>query len=182
MTPNATLLAYSIPTDVKDLKDMAALVSMMWKEREAALHGGSKRSESPASIASSEVSVGSLETLTIESGSNNFLARAIQPQLLFVLVGGVPPGRQKELKVTSEVNGDLRYPSSEPSEDSKSQPGSLSRGSPSRRSTSNFSTLSQREKDMKLGLLHIQRKKLDTMVRFIKGEFNAMGFVMPSDQ
>lgn len=41
--------------------------------------------------------------------------------------------------------------------------------------------MSQRDKDIKLGALHIQRKKLDAMTKFIRDDFNSKGFVMPDD-
>ncbi|KAF2136019.1 uncharacterized protein K452DRAFT_238263 [Aplosporella prunicola CBS 121167] len=170
MSPNGTLLAYSTPANIKELRDQAALISMTWKEQEA-------KFDSPDGEASSSKL---LETLTIEFDNNNLIVRAIQPKLLLVLVGGVPPGRKQSFKVTPEAQGDPRYPPA--AEPSPSQPPSVI-GSPEAPSSASIaeSHLSIREKDLKLGALHIQRKKIDSMTRFIRRDFERKGFVMPDD-
>ncbi|CAD0047174.1 unnamed protein product [Aureobasidium pullulans] len=52
-----------------------------------------------------------LETLTVEFDNRNLIVKYLQPKLLLVLEGGVPPGRKRELKVTAEAPDDARYPS-----------------------------------------------------------------------
>ncbi|KAF2097722.1 hypothetical protein NA57DRAFT_76531 [Rhizodiscina lignyota] len=181
MTPNGNLLAYSTPADTKSLRDRAALISVAWKERESGTRNRSSRPGSPASAASSAISTGSLETITIEVDTSTIMVRAIQPNLLFVLIGAALPNQKQDFKVFGELHGPLHSTRSGLSEDSKSALGSLPRGSPSKHSTSNASTFSQKEKDVKNGLLQIQRKKLDAMVQFLRQNFDKAGFVLPSN-
>lgn len=193
MSPNGTLLAYSTPANIKELRDQAALISMAWKEHELNVH--SEADDADHDDASSPPTP--LETLTIEFDNNNLIVRAIQPKLLLVLVGGVPPGRKQSFKITPETQGGPRYPIEvsglsggrhdgviEPSQSSQAsaQDPALV-GSPEAPSIASIadSNMSQREKDMKLGALHIQRKKLDAMTRFIRQDFERKGFVMPDD-
>jgi hypothetical protein len=187
MSPNGTLMAYSTPVDIKELRDQAALVSMAWKEQEAG------RALQTSQHDAAEASQQPLETLTIETQFNNIIVRAIQRSLLLVLVGGVPPTRKKVFRITPEARGDARYPVSIVADDAPtSQPGESStaaEGSPSgdgsamasRRAPSILSNMSQREKDVKIGVLHIQRKKLDALTDFIRKDFETKGFVMPDD-
>ncbi|KAK7711562.1 hypothetical protein SLS57_008045 [Botryosphaeria dothidea] len=192
MSPNGTLLAYSTPANIKELRDQAALISMAWKEHELNIH---EEADDPDHESSSPPKP--LETLTIEFDNNNLIVRAIQQKLLLVLVGGVPPGRKQSFKITPETQDGPRYPTEisglsggrhdgviEPSQSSEaSGQGPELVGSPEAPSSASLaeSTMSQREKDMKLGALHIQRKKLDAMTRFIRQDFERKGFVMPDD-
>lgn len=191
MSPNGTLMAYSTPVDIKDLRDQAALISMAWKEHETNFLA--KKANGPKGGSASQ---SGLETLTIEIQRNNIIVRAIQPTLLLVLIGGVPPSRKAIFKITPEAYGDARYPSvdipdqglaptSEPTEGNSSGDSSLPNDDESstgkRKAPSITSTMSQREKDMKAGALHIQRKKIDALTEFIRADFNSKGFVMPDD-
>ena len=179
-------MAYSTPVDIKDLRDQAALISMAWKEHEAK-HIHQSESGEPESR---------LETLTIEFQHNNIIIRAIQPKLLLVLVGGVPPSRKALFKITTEAYGDPRYPpaySPEPHSTSakdlpqgdasaeESLPTIEDRSVAKTKAASITSNMSQREKDIKVGILHIQRKKLDALTAFIRADFDSKGFVMPDD-
>lgn len=188
MSPNGTLMAYSTPVDIKELRDQAALISMAWKEHEA-----SRKLQSSAHDGA-EDSTAPLETLTIETQHNNIIVRALQPKLLLVLVGGVPPSRKASFKITAEAHGDQRYPASDVPEQppaSQPQPGDSSAesslpsgedGAPvKQKAASILSTMSQRERDIKVGALHIQRKKIDALTDFIRADFDAKGFVMPDD-
>ncbi|KKY14160.1 hypothetical protein UCDDS831_g08375 [Diplodia seriata] len=193
MSPNGTLLAYSTPANIKELRDQAALISMAWKEHELNIHSGADDADHDGPSAQPKP----LETLTIEFDNNNLIVRAIQSKLLLVLVGGVPPARKHTFKITPETQGGLRYPIEvsglsggrhddviEPSQSPRaSGQGPDLVGSPEAPSTASIadSTMSQREKDTKLGALHIQRKKLDAMTRFIRQDFERKGFVMPDD-
>jgi hypothetical protein len=173
---------------------------MAWKEHEASLLAKLKSKDTNGNSASdakkdSSIPVG-LETLTIEFQHNNIIVRAIQPKLLLVLVGGVPPSRKSLFKITPEAYGDPRYPSTEnPEEESPpsgqanesdaSAEGSSSPGeggSPTKKKAASIiSTMSQRDKDLKIGALHIQRKKIDALTDFIRADFDSKGFVMPDD-
>lgn len=113
MSPNATLLAYTGPSDIKELRDQAALISILWREAEQ-----QKKQNAPkiTDLSSSDVlKPGQLETLTIESETSNIIVRAIQPRLLLVLVGNKPPKNDdsKYFKITPETVGDARYPSAD---------------------------------------------------------------------
>ncbi|KAF2735870.1 hypothetical protein EJ04DRAFT_511488 [Polyplosphaeria fusca] len=186
MSPNGTLLAYSTPVDIKELRDQATLVAMSWKDNETILK--SKRAQEQPSEDTSPVG---LETLTIEFDANNILVRAVQPALLLVLVGGVPPNRKKDFKFTAEAHGDPRYPPAPG--DTQGLPANLTTdgnssgdGSPRAESdkdkaASVASQLSQKEKDIKAGVLHIHRKKLDAMTEYIRKDFESKGFTMPDD-
>ena len=168
MSPNGTLMAYTTPIDIRALRDQAALLSMAWKDHASKL-------PSPSS----------LETLTIETPNNNIIARAIQPALLLVLVGGVPPGRKDVFKITPEARGDARYPPALDEEEEEAGAGGggevAGSGSGNGKAPSVLSTVSSRERDVKGGLLHIQRKKVDALTVYLRGEFDAKGFVMPDD-
>ena len=187
MSPNGTLMAYSTPVDIKELRDQAALISMAWKEQEA-----NRKPQNPQHDGA-EDALPALETLTIETQHNNIIARAIQRSLLLVLVGGVPPTRRKVFRITPEAHGDARYPVSvvadeEPTSQPRDASTTAADESPPdggakavNRAPSILSNMSQREKDVKIGVLHIQRKKLDALSDFIRKDFEAKGFVMPDD-
>jgi hypothetical protein len=184
MSPNGNLLAYSTPVNIKELRDQAALVSAAWKENCSGRHTQTapdprKDSAHPERDHSAAASLANalkpaLETLTIQAEHCNILVRSLQPELLFVMIGEIPPTRKQAFKVTPEGRGDPRYPASE-------EPDTLSTSLANGRAPSIMSTMSQRERDVKLGALHIQRKRLDALTAYIKRDFEASGFVMPSD-
>jgi hypothetical protein len=206
MSPNGNLLAYSTPVNIKELRDQAALVSAAWKESCSGRHTHTapdprKDSAHPQREPSAATSLANtlkpaLETLTIEAEHCNILVRSLQPELLFVMVGEIPPNRRQAFKITPEGKGEPRYPASE---ETDPRPGSSAAashsvnlaagsnslatesGSSKVRAPSIMSTMSQRERDVKLGALHIQRKRLDALTAYIKKDFEASGFVMPSD-
>ena len=189
MSPNGTLMAYSTPVDIKDLRDQAALVSMAWKEHEA--NYVAKRSKQPEAESDDSRPQG-LETLTIEFENGNIIVRALQPKLLLVVVGAVPPSRKISFKITPEAYGDQRYPPVEiPASDPEGEvsPGDASTpsedestlGKQKLNTASIISNMSQKEKDVKIGALHIQRKKIDVLTEFIRNDFDEKGFVMPDD-
>jgi len=194
MSPNGTLLAYSTPVDIRDLRDQAALISMAWKEHEAALHAKAGKGSIHSGAGQAEENSSLLETLTIEFQYNNVIVRAIQPNLLLVVVGSVPPSRKREFKITAEAYGDPRYPPAEHQEtastvqpeetqstNQSSSPTGTDSGTVQRPGSIAPSHMSQLEKDIKVGVLHIQRKKVDAMTEFIRQDFDARGFVMPDD-
>ncbi|KAK5145885.1 hypothetical protein BJ546DRAFT_353795 [Cryomyces antarcticus] len=227
ISPNGDLLAYSTPADVKELRDQAALISMAWKDHAAMLEAAQYKAAAAAAAeddATLDPPSRTLETLIIEFDNNNLIVRAVQPNLLLILVGGVPPHRKKDFKMTPEAHGDARYPSAElpsptpdvdadaktadtattttatakppssPSPQEVSPPKSHQAsatdsarppppqhqlaGSPA---SQRGSDLSVHERDFTLGLLHIQRKKIDRMAAYIRAELADGGFVMPDD-
>lgn len=186
-------MAYSTPVDIKELRDQAALISMAWREHSSAHSSSSTNPQSPPQNTQNDGAdaQAQLETLTIETQHNNIIVRAIQPSLLLILVGAVPPFRRAVFQITPEFEGDARYPpeddaSSAPQQSSE-LPGGTAGGSseePERakkRTPSILSTMSTRDRDMKRGALHIQRKKIDALTAFIRKDFDARGFVMPDD-
>jgi hypothetical protein len=177
-------MAYSQPVHIQQVRDQAALISMTWKEEQAKLAAKSANGTGEPGAEPRR-----LETLTIEFDNNNLIVRAIQPHLLLVLVGGVPPNRKHEFTVTAEAHGDPRYPSEElpePDTDANQAEDALleagdGNSDARQRPTSITSTISQYEKDLKLGVLHCQRKKTDKMTEFIRKDFDSRGFVMPDE-
>jgi hypothetical protein len=190
MSLNGTLVAYSTSANIKELRDQASLVSMVWKDHEATVASQSLTADdSPDS--------NKLETLTIEFEQCNIIAKAVQPNLLIVLVGTVDPRQRRKanLKMTPERRIDPRYPSlelhetdeqSSASEDPiiDEEPASnhnideTDAGKSWQEPRSSIS-LSRRDKDSSLGLLNIQRKKLDALTKYLRAEFDAAGFVLP---
>lgn len=196
MSPNGTLLAYSTPVDIKELRDQAALISIAWKEQcqdrqKPPVPGKESSRKDQASDASQSLKP-ALKTLTIQSRDCNIIIRLLQPELLLVLVGTIPPNKNQAFKLSAEGYGEPRYP---PAEVSPSRPGSssnlLQQGDATTdaegedtakgKTPSLFSSMSQRDKDVRLGVLHVQRKRLDALASYAQQDFESTGFVMPAD-
>ena len=167
MTTNGTLLAYSKPTNIRDLRRQAAKAGLSWQEHQEAAPGDVMTTEGePTKVTMPSL----LRTLTIESDTSNVIVRKIQPQLLLVLEGGVPPRRRTfEPRVTPEGPGDAPYPSL----DGKHGDNTLS-SSVSSVAESTQSTAAQ-------NVLQLQRKKLDALASAIAKSFEESGFKMPDD-
>lgn len=176
MTPHGMLMGYSTPVDIKELRDQAAVVSMLWNDTRNGRQPDDRKdsAQPPAATAPSTTPSPklALETLTVETEHCNIIVRALQTELLLVLVGNIAPHKKQSFKVTPEEHGDQRYPAAEAVEETTVKKG---------KAPSILSTMSQREKDIKLGVLHIQRKKLDALAEYILDDFNATGFVQPPD-
>jgi hypothetical protein len=269
MSPHATLLSYSSPENIKDLRDQAALISMLWREKESEIRSQSSKAalswpQPRSEFATDDESIipeGTLETLTVEFDKVNIIVRAVQPRLLLVLIGGIAPNpKSTQLKITVEKRGDPRYPKAptvvrpatssvtksngsrqdSPHSDLLGQPADASKkagaevmsladsavssqkdkksGAPIKESSpprsesetpriepanpnqdpaggSTNSSInkfaeeaiearenkkpSEIDDDVKLGLLHIQRKKVDYATEYMRDDFRAKGFVMP---
>lgn len=161
MTPNGTLLAYSKPTNIRELRKQAAVAALSWQE-----HQESARGDSIEKIAMPSL----LRTLTIESETSNIIVRKIQPQLLLALEGGVPPRRRTfEPKVTPEGPGDAPYPSPDGKPVNSALSSSVSSIAESTQSTACRSALG------------LQRKKLDALASAIARNFEETGFKMPEE-
>jgi hypothetical protein len=176
MSPNGTLLAYSKPVQTKELRDQAALISMTWKDncqgrqKQSARNGPSQdQSLKPA-----------LRTLTIETPDCNIIVRLLQPELLLVLIGRIAPGKKQGFKISAEGQGDSRYPEAD---DPDSRPGSSNedRLAVKGKAPSLLSNMSQRDRDIRGGALHVQRKRLDALAEYVLQDFGDTGFVMPAD-
>ncbi|KAK3079744.1 hypothetical protein LTS18_004014 [Coniosporium uncinatum] len=192
MDPDGQLFAYSRPANMKQLRDQATLVSMAWKQQEEALNSRAVgETRSPSSPSSGTIYEDSLETLTIESDTANVLVRALQPKLLLVMVGGTPPGRKISLTMTPETPGDSRYPSpipSRPMSPIEARPSSsqdslrnLNTQAHALSSSASDGSASQKDVDIMLGALHIQRKRLDKLTGLIREDFRKTGFLMPAN-
>ncbi|KAI0577621.1 hypothetical protein TUN199_08398 [Pyrenophora tritici-repentis] len=193
MSPNGTLLAYSKPVQTKELRDQAALISMAWKEHCT----GRQKFPARAGTATDPSLRPALRTLTIETQDCNIIVRLLQPELLLVLIGRIAPSKKQTFKISPEGQGDPRYPetdfpSSRPGSSSKPLlPGdaasdNLASGNGEGLAVKNkapslFSNMSQREKDIRGGALHVQRKKLDALAEYVLKDFEDTSFVMPAD-
>lgn len=178
MSPNGNLLAYSTPVNIKDLRDQAALISAAWKghcigrQTQSAPDPRKDSARDDAEAAQQNGLKPPLETLTIEAETCNILIRSLQPELLFVLIGELPPNKVQRFRITAEGYGDPRYPALEDAEVSRTSV---------LKTPSIKSSMSQREKDVRLGALHVQRKRLDALTDYLQRDFKASGFVMPAD-
>lgn len=188
MSPNGTLLAYSKPVDIKELRDQAALISIVWKDHCTGRQKIAARAE-PAADSSLKPP---LKTLTVETEDCNILIRHLQPELLLVLVGKIAPKKKQIFKITPESYGEPRYPDienalSRPS--SRLELGDAAADSYATRDSlhakgkapSLLSNMSQRDRDVRVGALHVQRKRLDALADYVLKDFDATGFVMPAD-
>ncbi|KAL6709968.1 hypothetical protein ACN47E_000753 [Coniothyrium glycines] len=192
MSPNGTLLAYSKPVDIKELRDQAALISIAWKD---SCNGRQKPNQRPETAQDTSLKA-ALRTLTIETEDCNIIVRLLQPELMLVLVGKIPPSKRQAFNIVPEGGDDPRYPGAEAYD---SWPGSsykLPRGegladtslAPAgqvghlkNKAASIKSSMSQRERDIRTGALHVQRKRLDALADYILKDFEETGFIMPAD-
>lgn len=192
MSPNGTLLAYSKPVDIKELRDQAALISIAWKDNCSSRQKSLTRTDASPDTTSKAA----LRTLTIETEDCNIIARLLQPELILVLVGKIPPSRRQTFKIVPEGDGDARYPdvegmSSRPGSSYRVPQGDASADSMAvpasqinhlkTKAASIKSNMSQRERDIRTGTLHVQRKRLDALANYVLKDFEETGFVMPAD-
>ncbi|KAK3110507.1 hypothetical protein LTR53_015135 [Teratosphaeriaceae sp. CCFEE 6253] len=160
MTPNGTLLAHTQPSDARELRKQVAMVALSWQEH-------AQIPAEPDEASSQTQRQQDLHTLIIESETGNVVVRRIQPQLLLVLEGGVPPRKPSfEPRVVAEG------PEGGPSHDGRSA------GSPS---TSISSKADSSMSTATAGVLALHRRKLDMMAAAIVAEFDQTGFHMPGE-
>jgi hypothetical protein len=166
MTPNGTLLAYSQPVNINDLRKHAAIAAICWQERQQRRDApGDDEAEVPGEIREDCVEHIPLHVLVIESETSNIIMRQIQAQLLLVLEGGVPPRRAAFVKsITAEgADGTRLLPNQKLG------------------SADATSTMAPDEKVGKVAanVLKLQRKKLDALADVVLGDFETTGFRMP---
>jgi hypothetical protein len=182
MTPNGSLMAYTLPANMKELRDQVALVSISWKEQLERKGNETiepeDRPDSPTDSERQIIQPDAIDTLTIEFDNRNIIVKYLQPKLLLVLEGGVPPGRRKELTVTVEAPGDARYP---PDNQNDSRNGSLNPAMLGSSVGSKASTTASAVSFGRVSVLGIQRKKMEIMAQTIKDELQRSGFQMPDD-
>ncbi|WPG98518.1 Hypothetical protein R9X50_00130900 [Acrodontium crateriforme] len=169
MTPNGTLLAYSQPADPKDLRKQAAMAAISWQQQHTALHEHSFVADDNTNASSK---IRELCTLTIESDTSNTIVRQVQPHLLLVLHGGVPPRKRTfEPRITAEGPGGEYYSLNE----IKTPASGL------QTSASTVSFAASTKSTAAASILEMQRKKLDAMASAITAEFHRTGFQMPDE-
>ncbi|EME88042.1 uncharacterized protein MYCFIDRAFT_75876 [Pseudocercospora fijiensis CIRAD86] len=162
MTANGTLLSYSVPTDINDLRKHAAMAAISWQEYQHRQDGDGLHAEIREDMEQSP-----LHALTIESDTSNIIMRRVQGQLLLVLEGGVPPRRADFVKRTTAEAADgtrLR--------------GSWDDGSTS---TNNDGDNTNGGNKVAASVVKVQRQKLDHLAEAILAEFEQTGFQMPED-
>lgn len=162
ITPNGTLLASSQPADIRGSRRQVAMAALSWQEHRKSGAGTSV----DGTLSSSPQR--QLCTLIIESETSNVLIRQIQPRLLLVLEGGVPPRRRAfETRTTAEdANGQLLH--------DRATGESYLGTSISSKAESSISTAT-------VGVLALHRKKLDAMAAAIQSAFEQTGFKMPEE-
>lgn len=167
MTPNGTVLAYSQPTNVRELRKQAAMAALSWQEHQGMSHGDQDNADTETANIKMP---GLLRTLTVESESANLIVRKLQPQMLLVLEGGIPPRRRTfEPRVTPEGPGDVPYPS-------------LDRPNVDSVVASSASSVAESSKSSAtLGILGMQRRKLDVLASALAQDFERTGFKMPEE-
>ncbi|KAM0699388.1 hypothetical protein Q7P36_001436 [Cladosporium allicinum] len=168
MTPNGTLLAYSQPANTRDLRNQAAMVALSWQEHEIAKvheeHDEDDEDHDPAEF------MDRVRALTIEGETGNVIATRLQPHMLLVLEGGVPPRRKDfEPKTTVESIDDDQYPPDDPALANAPRNASIS------------SRASSMMGNAAVGVLRLQRKKLEALANAIIDEFERTGFEMPEE-
>ena len=172
MTPNGTLLAYTKPTDIRDLRRQAAVAALAWQEHSTS--GDPPSSPEDDGLHSSSIAItGLLRTLTIENEKSNLIVRKIQPSLLLVLEGGVPPRKRAfEQKITPEGPGDAPYPSLQ-DRALESAPGS---------SASSVAESTKTKASSSRKTLALHRGRLDSLASAIASDLEKTGFRMPDDE
>ncbi|KAK5163872.1 uncharacterized protein LTR77_010266 [Saxophila tyrrhenica] len=167
MTPNGTLLAYRQPADISDLRMNTAKAAIVWQE-----HQTPQRSESATEDDTTKASMPTLlRTLTVEAESGNTIIRKIQPQMLLVLEGGVPPRKRTfEPRVTPEGPGDAPYPT-----------GAAQQADSTLNSSASSVAESTKSSVVPGGVLGLQRRKLDVLAAMIAQSFEQTAFRMPDE-
>lgn len=164
MTPNGTLLAYSQPVDINDLRKQAAIAAICWQEHRSQDARGNDGADYSGEIRE-DGEQNPLHTLIIESEVSNIIMRQLQKQLLLVLEGGVPPRRAAFVKmITAEGANGARLQSNQTAEKSSATSNAASDANVSKGGSN---------------ALKLQRKKLDALADIILGDFEATGFRMP---
>ena len=160
MTPNGTLLAHSQSTLMKDLRKQVAQTALTWQEYDMRLETMESIADPTTKTTMSNPQC-TLQSLIIESENSNVLVRRLQPQLLLVMVGGVPARKPMfESRITTEG------PDGEPLHDSLPPKSALDSRAANGAPTS---------------VLDVHRRKLDAMATAIMADLDQTGFKMPEE-
>lgn len=173
MTPNGTLLAYSRPVHINDLRRQAALAALSWQEhdRTSAASADPFPRDFDEELREDAADRSPLATLTMESGTANVLLRRLQASLLLVLEGGVPPGMRAEdmSRITTEtLDGRQRVTESSATTTAAMDGAEQDPNSDDHSSVAN-------------DVLQLQRKKLDALAAVMIKDFEQSGFRMPDE-
>lgn len=167
MTINGSLLAYTTPTEIKSLRNQAAIVSLTWKEQ----HGlrlnvdvSRPHSPSPLDMYSPQTFAIPDQTMIVEMDKCNLIARCLSSRILLVMEGGVPPNHKAEPKVT------LLEPASAPT----------SQNSTADTETQDNLPAKQPAAGQPSGLLNVHREKFDAVAMVIEAQLAKSGFQMPA--
>lgn len=99
MSPKGSLVAYSTPANIKQIRDQAALASMALTDQ--------KTNPTGHSIGVSTQRVGlAIEVLTIEADEYNLVAQQVQDDLYIVLVGKCAPQALPQASEVPEASQD----------------------------------------------------------------------------
>ena len=101
MTPNGTVVAYSKPANIKQVRDQAAIVSMVLKDKLMDRIHASKTSIS-------DTLPDYLRALIVELDSHAIIARPLQANLLLVLIGQTVNSLHRQFKITLERTDDAQ--------------------------------------------------------------------------
>lgn len=195
MTCSGTLLSYSNTADIGELRSKAAILSQVWSfkcpngrgafphsqlQDWLGVHGYlNVRDSTQHSRNSDAAKKPSLEYLTIETTPCNIIMKKLQENILVVLLGSNPPDKKVLFKLSAEFPEDPRYPSLLPTEEPVDLEDEDSADPTSK--TPTWDSLSQYERDVRLGALHIQRKKLDIVADHLKSAFEKHKIVLPAN-
>ncbi|KAI9835903.1 MAG: hypothetical protein M1819_001801 [Sarea resinae] len=189
-TPSGLLVANSSPANVRALRNQVALAGSIWQQYAAVatagiIHGALSENEFGAISTSTHKDLG---VLTIELRDVNLVVREIRPQLLLGLIGPkYKPGLGNSISAMvseREPEPDVSVDPTLNAIDSSSTSGSATK--PDIFDT-NYQTSvensrkeeSQRERDLRLGALHILKLKAEALGAFLEQELKE--FNMPPD-
>nr|POE49037.1 hypothetical protein CFP56_32189 [Quercus suber] len=167
MTPNGTLLAYTQPAAARIIRKLAATAALSWQEHVAAMQSGSMGVNGHGDV---KKTTRHLYALSIESDTANVLVRQVQPDLLLVLEGGIPPRRRTSglLTTAEDSDGELF-----------TIPRELDNVDSSLGTT--MSPKPETGSGVSASVLGLHRKRLDAMAEAISAEFARTGFKMPNE-
>lgn len=99
------VIAYSTPSDGSQVRDQAALVSMLWSQHSVS---ESQHWRHNRNVHAAKAEVKPLQALLIEYGAYNIVAQRVDEELILVLISGKIPGRMdQDLVVNAEKDGDV---------------------------------------------------------------------------
>ena len=157
MSPNGSLVAYSTPANIKQVRDQAAFVSMILKDHVDAAEQDSTQDHGRGSFAA-------IRALTVEVDTYTIIARPAQANLLLVLAGRTTPNLHRQFHITVEKDGDASIPQS-----------SIDEG----HTANDVGAKLDMPLDEYTTALQMQRKKVDLLVEYIRDELKNIS--MPDD-